>query len=209
MMEGFIDVEKISVFDRILLFLTGFLAAYQIAIGIDHFSKIPMLAYTIGYGFLLLAGLLIIILGFEVLDSSIVVIISSTIPLSLSLGLVWEYLPAFRVIYLVFILFGYLAIMATRFFLMENSLPWIMVAVFHGVAGLIIFILPEVLVFTGQTGPIFSLVGFGGALIGIGGLLLVMLRAGKSLLSRQTIFRILPILLLLMTAFLVLGFSAI
>jgi hypothetical protein len=208
-MEGYNEVEKLSVFDRILLFLTGFLAAYQIAIGIDHFSKIPIIAYTIGFGVLLLAGLLIIILGFEVLDSPIVVIISSAIPLSLSLGLVWEYLIAFRVIYLVFIIFGYLAIMATRIFPIKNSLPLIVVAVFHGVAGLIIFILPEVLVFSGQTGPIFSLVGFGGALIGIGGLLLVMLRAGKSLLSSQTIFRILPILLLLMTASFVLGFSAI
>ena len=208
-MDGYNEVEKLSVFDRILLFLTGFLAAYQIAIGIDHFSKIPIIAYTIGFGILLLAGLLIIILGFEVLDNPIVVIISSAIPLSLSLGLVWEFLIAFRIIYLVFIIGGYLAIMATRILPIKNSLQVIVVAVFHGVAGLIIFILPEVLVFSGQTGPIFSLVGFGGALIGIGGLLLVMLRAGKSLLSRQTIFRILPILLLLMTAFLVLGFSAI
>lgn len=202
-------MEKISVVDRILLFLTGFLAAYQIAIGIDHFSKIPILAYTIGFGILLLAGLLIIVLGFEILDSPIVVIISSAIPLSLSLGLVWEYLVAFRVIYLVFIIFGYLAIMTTRVLPMKNNLPLMVLAFFHGVAGLIIFVLPEVLVFTGQTGPIFSLVGVGGALIGIGGLLLVLLRAGKSPLSRQTIFRILPILLLLMTASFVLGLSAI
>ena len=81
-------MEKLSLFDRILLFLTGFLAAYQIAIGIDHFSEIPLIAYTIGCGVLLLAGLLIIILGFEVLDSPIVVIISPVLPLSLSLGLV-------------------------------------------------------------------------------------------------------------------------
>ena len=208
-MEDQIEVEKISVFDRILLLLTGFLAAYQIAIGIDHFSKIPIISYTIGFGILLLAGLLIIILGFEVLDSPIVVIISSAIPLSLSLGLVWEYLFTFRVIYLVFTIFGYLAIMSTRILPMKNSLPLIVLALFHGVAGLIIFVLPEVLVFTGQTGPIFSLIGVGGALIGIGGLLLVLLRSGKSLLSRQTIFRILPILLLLMTASFVLGFSAI
>lgn len=202
-------MEKISVVDRILLFLTGFLAAYQIAIGIDHFSKIPILAYTIGFGILLLAGLLIIVLGFEILDSPIVVIISSAIPLSLSLGLVWEYLVAFRVIYLVFIIFGYLAIMTTRVLPMKNNLPLMVLAFFHGVAGLIIFVLPEVLVFTGQTRPIFSLVGVGGALIGIGGLLLVLLRAGKSPLSRQTIFRIFPILLLLMTASFVLGLSAI
>ena len=208
-MEGQIEVEKISGIDRIMLFLTGFLAAYQIAIGIDHFSKIPIIAYTIGFGILLLSGLLIIILGFEVLDSPMVVIISSAIPLSLSLGLVWEYLFAFRVIYLVFIIYGFLAIMVTRVLPMKNSWPLIVLALFHGVAGSIIFVLPEVLVFTGQTVPLFALVGVGGALMGIGGLLLVLFRAGKSLLSRQTIFRILPILLLLMTASLVLGFSAI
>jgi len=207
-MEGHGGVEKLSLFDRILLFLTGFLAAYQIAIGIDHFSGIPLIAYTIGFGVLLLAGLLISILGFGVLDNPIVVIISSAIPLSLSMGLVWEYLIAFRTIYLVFILIGYLAILATRVLPIKNSLPLIVLAWFHGVAGLIIFILPEVLVITGQTGAIFSLVGVGGALIGVGGLLLVLLRTGKSFLPRQTIFRILPILLLFMTASFVLGYSA-
>jgi len=45
-------------------------------------------------------------------------------------------------------------------------------------------------------------------LIGIGGLLLAFLKVGKPLLSRATILRILPGLLLLMTAAFVLGFSA-
>ena len=50
------------------------------------------------------------------------------------------------------------------------------------------------------------LVGLGGALIGVGGLLLSFLKAGKPILPRETIFRILPELLLLMTAAFVAGF---
>ena len=108
-----------------------------------------------------------------------------------------------------FITFGNLAIVATHVLPMKNQLPLIVLAGFHGVAGLIILVLTEVLVFTGQTGAVFSLVGVGGALIGVGGLLLVLLRAGKSFLPRQTIFRILPICLLLMTTSFVLGYLVI
>jgi hypothetical protein len=46
----------------------------------------------------------------------------------------------------------------------------------------------------------------GGALIGLGGLLLSFLKAGKPILSRETIFKVLPGLLLLMTACFVAGF---
>jgi hypothetical protein len=60
----------------------------------------------------------------------------------------------------------------------------------------------------GTSRPIFSLVGLGGALIGLGGLLLSFLKTGKPILSRNTILKILPGLLLLTTAAFVLGFSA-
>ena len=82
---------KISPLDRALLLITGILAAYQVAVGIDGFDTIPIIAYTIAFGILLVAGLLLIILGFDVLDSPIVVIVSTIIPLSLSLGLVWQH----------------------------------------------------------------------------------------------------------------------
>jgi hypothetical protein len=55
--------------------------------------------------------------------------------------------------------------------------------------------------------PGFSLVGVGGGLIGLGGLLLSFLRAGRPILSRVMILRLLPGLLLLMTAAFVAGFS--
>jgi hypothetical protein len=55
--------------------------------------------------------------------------------------------------------------------------------------------------------PLFALVGAGGALIGIGGLLLLFQKAGKPILSREMILRVLPGLLLVMTACFVIGFA--
>ncbi|MBA4379951.1 MAG: hypothetical protein C0393_04580 [Anaerolinea sp.] len=83
----------------------------------------------------------------------------------------------------------------------------LVLAVVHGIAGLVIFILPIYLSITGQAASGFSLVGVGGALIGVGGILLALLKTGKPLLSRATILKVLPGLLLLMTAAFVAGFA--
>ncbi len=197
-----------TVLDRLLFLATGVLSAWQIAVGIDHLSTLPIVAYTVGFGVLLVAGLLLIILGFDVLDSPVVAILSTIIPLSLSVGLVWEHLAAGRTLYLVFAILGFLAIVITRSIPMNIKLPVLVLAVVHGIAGMIIFLLPLFLAFTGRAAPGFALVGLGGALIGLGGLLLFFLKAGKPILSRKTILKILPGLLLLTTAAFVLGFSA-
>lgn len=197
---------KMTILDRILLLLTGLLAGYQIVVGVDKLSALPVIAYTIAFGVLLVAGLLLIILGFDVLDSPVVVIISTVIPLSLSLGLIWEYLAVYRTLYLVFAIIGFLAIVITRSVPMMIKLPVIVLASVHGVAGMTIFLLPIILAINGMSHPAFSLVGIGGALIGLGGLLLSFLKAGKPLFSRETIFRLLPGLLLLMTVAFVVGF---
>jgi hypothetical protein len=198
---------KITILDRILLLATGLLAAWQISVGINHLSTMPTIAYSIGFGVLLVAGLLLIILGWEVLESPIVVIVSTIIPLSLSLGLVWEHLPAWRTLYLVFVLLGFLAVVLTRSITIKNKLPVIVLAVVHGIAGMTIFLLPIIWAFSGRMTHGFALVGVGGALIGIGGLLLAFLKTGRPILSKGTILKVLPFLLLLMTAFLVAGFS--
>jgi len=156
---------------------------------------------------LLVAGLLLIILGFDVLDAPVVVIVSTVIPLTLSLGLVWEHLSAFRTPYLVFALLGFLAVVLTRTIPMQNKLPTAVIAVVHGIAGLTIFLLPIVIAVQGAVRPAFALVGVGGALIGLGGLLLSFLKAGRPILSRETIFKVLPGLLLLMTVCFVAGFK--
>jgi hypothetical protein len=199
---------KITLLDRFLLLATVLLAAWQVAVGVNGVDTLPMIAYTVGFGVLLVAGLLLIILGFDALESPVVAILSTVIPLSLSLGLVWEHIPAYRILYLVFAIFGFLSIVITRSIPMKNKLPVIVLAVVHGIAGMIIFLLPFFLAFTGRAAPGFSLVGLGGAMIGLGGLLLSFLKAGIPVLPRNTILKILPGLFLLTTAAFVLGFSA-
>ena len=198
---------KMKPLDRILLLLTGLLAAYQIAVGIDGLGAFPIISYTVAFGVLLVAGLLLIILGFDVLDSPIVVIVSTIIPLSLSLGLVWEYLASYRTPYLLFTIIGFAAVILTRSLPIPGKLPVIVIAIVHGVAGMTIFLLPIIFAFTGQAKIGFALVGVGGMLIGVGGLLLSFLKAGKPILPRKTIFSVLPGLLMLMTICFVAGFQ--
>lgn len=198
---------KMTPTDRILLILTGILAAYQVAVGINGLGEVPIIAYTIGFGVLLVAGLLLIILGFDVLDSPIVVIVSTLIPLAISLGLIWEHLASFRTSYLVFAISGFLAVLATRAIPMKNKLPTIVIAIVHGVAGMTIFLLPSILAADGSMRPAFALVGLGGAMIGLAGLLLSFLKAGKPIVPRETILKILPSLFLLMTLSFVAGFK--
>lgn len=198
---------KMSPLDRVLLLLTVILAAYQVAVGIDGFDTLPIIAYTIGFGVLLVAVLLIFILGFDILDSPVVVIVSTIIPLSLATGLAWQYLASYRTLYLLFAIVGFLAVTLTRSIPAPGKLPIIVLALTHGIAGMTIFLLPIVLSIQGKTPPLFSLVGAGGALIGVGGLALSFLKAGRPILSRKTILQILPGLLLLTTACFVAGFK--
>ncbi len=198
---------KMSILDRILLLIATLLAAYQIAVGIDGLSTVPTIAYSIAFGVILVAGLLLIIFGLEVLDSPIVAIVSSLIPLSLATGLVWHHLPFFKVQYLVFAILWLLIIVITRVLHTPNKLSLFVLIVVHGIAGLTIFLLPVILVLTGRALPRYLFVSAGGALIGLNGVLLALLNAGKPLLSHESIFRVLPGLLLLMTATLVAGFA--
>jgi hypothetical protein len=198
---------KMSSLDRVLILLTGLLAAYQIVVGIDKMDNLPIIAYTIAFGVLLVAGLLLIILGFDILDSPVVVIVSTVIPLAISTGLVYQHLASFRTLYLLFAIIGFSAVIFTRSTQMQSRLPVVTIAIVHGIAGITIFVLPIITSIQGRTRPLFALVGIGGALIGIGGLLLSFLKTGRPILSRETIFRVLPSLLLLMTICFVTGFK--
>lgn len=197
---------KLSPLDRVLLLLTVVLAAYQVAVGIDGFDALPIVAYTVGFGVLLVAVLLIFILGFDILDSPVVVIVSTIIPLSLATGLAWQYLASYRTLYLLFAIGSFLAVTLARSIPAPGKLPVIVLALTHGIAGMTIFLLPILLSIQGNAPPLFSLVGVGGALIGVGGLLLSFLKVGRPILSREIILKILPGLLLLTTACFAAGF---
>lgn len=198
---------KLSSLDRVLLLLTIVLASYQVAVGIDGFDTLPIIAYSVGFGVLLIAVLLIFILGFDILDSPVVVIVSTIIPLSLATGLAWQYLASYRTLYLLFAIGSFLAVTVTRSVPMKSKFPIFVLAVTHGIAGMTIFLLPIILSIQGNAPPLFSLVGIGGALIGVGGLLLSFLKTGRPILSRETILRLFPALLLLTTMFFVAGFK--
>jgi hypothetical protein len=199
-------MKSISPIDRIVLLLTALLAAYQVAVGIEGLDSFAILCYTIAFGVLLVACLLLLILGFEILDSPLVMIVSTIIPLSLSQGLVWEYMVAIRQYYLAFAVLGFLAVIITRQFTPGRPAV-IVLAIVHGIAGMLIFLLPIVLSIQGVTNLGFIFVGIGGALIGIGGLLLSFLKTGRPILSRDAILTVLPGLLMLMTFAFVAGFA--
>lgn len=197
---------KITIRDRLLLLGTVLLAAYQIITGLDGLSPLSIWVLTTGFGILLVACLLLIILGFEGLESQAVVITSTAIPLSISLGLVSIHLPNLFFPYLVFCVVGFGATGAARFTL-SGKAPTLILAIVHGTAGLIITIFPLILVIQGQVPTGYILVSLGGALIGLGGLLLAFLKAGKPILDRDTIYQLLPVILFLMSLSFLGGFS--
>lgn len=198
---------KDSPLNRLLLLVTCLLAAYQVVVGINGLENVPTIAYTIAFGVFLVACLLIIILGFEVLNSRIVVMFSTIIPLSLSLGLIWEHVPSLRTPYLIFAVIGYLAILITRVIEFSAQISAFILAIVHGIAGMVVFLLPSFLSAQGTTRPGFAFVGLGGGLIGLAGLLLYFLKTGRPIVSRKIILRILPAIFLLMTISFVVGFA--
>ena len=197
-------MHKMTILDRVLLLVTGILAGYQVAVGIEGLEGYVILFFTIGFGVLLIASILLIILGFEALESPLVVVVAAFIPLGISLGLVWQFFPEFKIAYLIFALLGIFAIMITRYRFPGNSAT-IVFALVHGVAGLLIFSLPFVLSAQGRVRSSFMLVSLGGALFGIAGLAFALLRAGKPIFSTTTFFKLLPALLMFVTLSFVIG----
>ena len=113
----------------------------------------------------------------------------------------------YKKIYAWFALIGILAIAVSSIAGFE-TLKKISVPLFHGVAGLIIFILPIKVSLDGTAPKGFWWVGVGGALIGLGGIALAFLSAGSQLLffSQAFVLTILAPLLLLMTLAFAWGF---
>ena len=200
-----------TIFDRIILLLTGLTAIYMLVYFYKRYQKEKALYdvyYMMGFGVLLVSGLLLIFLGWDILASPFVLTIATLIPLGISMGLMNQFRPKYKKAYSWFALVGLLAIAVTS--ILGLTLKSVAVPVFHGVAGLIIFGLPIykcVVEKDAKRG--FGMVGIGGALIGIGGIALAFLVAGKPLLGIFTadfIFMILAPLLFLMTLAFTFGF---
>jgi hypothetical protein len=198
-------MKQISILDRILLILTALLAAHQVVIGIDGLSTLAVASYTIAFGVLLLACLLLVIFGFEILNSSLVLIVSTIIPVALSLGLVAEHLVLITPFYLLFSILSVIVVAFTRY-VTPGRIATVVLIIVHGVTGLIIFLFPIILSLRGEMPLGYALVGVGGALMGLGGLLLSFLKTGRPILPQETIMTILPGLLFLTTLLFTMGF---
>lgn len=197
-----------TLLDRIFLLATGLVAIYLLWRFGNRYRqsrKLFDIYYLMGFAFLLVSGLLLIFLGYGILASPYVLTVASLIPLGISLGIANEYFPEWKKAFAWFALIGFLAIAITSIAGL-TPLKKVAVPLFHGVAGLVIFLGP----FLTKNAPAgFQLVGVGGALIGIGGIALAFLSAGKPLLGILTadlVFSILAPLLLLMTLAFAWGF---
>jgi hypothetical protein len=201
-----ISIKGIKIINRVLLFLMVLMASYEVTIAGNSHRILAVWAYTVGFGVLVVSGLMLIILGNDVLEKPLVVIVSTVIPLSISLGLIAEFFPTIAVYYLSFTITGFGLIVITRISQKSKSGTFIL-AVVHGISGLVIFISPIFLTINSITPLGFSWVSIGGAFIGIGGLMLSFLRAGRQILSQEMIFNLLPVLLFLTTASFIVGFN--
>jgi hypothetical protein len=200
-----------TIFDRILLLLTGLTAIYMLMNFYKRYRKengLYDIYYMLGFGVLLVSGLLLIFFGWDILASPYVLTVATLIPLGISMGLMNQFRPKYKKAYSWFALVGLVAIGVTSI----AGLPAksIAVPVFHGVAGLIIFGLPLYKCAVEKDAKKgFGMVGIGGALIGTGGIALAFLVAGRPLMgifTQDIIFMILAPLLFLMTLAFTYGF---
>jgi hypothetical protein len=197
-----------TVFDIIVLLLTGLTAIYLLFRFWQRWSwekKFYVWYYIMGFLVLLVSGLLLIFLGYQILGTPFVLTVASLIPLGISMGLAEQYYPAWKKYFKWFATLGFLAI-AISAFAGIDILRKISVPLFHEVAGLVIFLGPF---FAKRAAKGFWWVGVGGALIGIGGIALAFLTIGRPLLGIFTanlVYTILAPLLLLMTLAFTYGF---
>jgi hypothetical protein len=194
--------------NNLFLLLTGLLAAYLLWRFYQRWmvnKKLFDLYYGMGFLVLLVSGLLLIFLGLDILSSPYVLTVASLIPLGISIGIIEEYFPRYKKVYKWFALVGIAAIAISSIASLD-VIKKISVPLFHGVAGLVIFLGP----FLAKEAPKgFWWVGVGGALIGLGGIALAFISAGEQLLffSPEFVKMILTPLIFLMTLAFTYGFT--
>jgi len=193
--------------DNLFLLLTGLVTIYLLWRFYTRWSKGKALHdvyYIMGFLVLLVSGLLLIFRGLGILASPYVLTVASLIPLGISIGLVEQYYPQYKRAFKWFALVGFLAIALTSILQVDVGRK-ISVPLFHGVAGLVIFLGPF---FAKKAAKGFWWVGVGGLLIGLGGIALAFIASGAQLLffSPSFVMLILTPLLLLMTLAFTWGF---
>ena len=199
-----------NLLDRLFLLATGIVAIYTLKFVYERYqdSKNGSFAnvyFMISFAVLLISGLLLILFGWNILGllgsgapNRLVAVVATLIPFSLATGLVSQYFPEYERSYLGTMLIGIILITLSRFIEL-GVFGKIIYPLFHGIAGLTIFVLPIILVKNERATASIYWITVGGTLIGLGGIALAFLSLGKQLLffSPEFVLTILAPLLFL------------
>ncbi|MCK5145581.1 hypothetical protein KAR48_02435 [bacterium] len=200
-----------SWFDQLVLLATGLTAIYLLFRFFQDSKRnanpVHNLFYMISFAVLLVSGLLLIFLGWGILPSPWVIVVTTFLPMGIATGLVHEFYPEYGRHYLIFAVIGLLAIAITRF-TNAGAIAVVALAFFHSIAGLTIVLIPWLAVKAGKVIKEYLFVSLGGILIGLGGIALAFLKSGSQLLffSGDFVMMILAPLLFLMALSYAFGF---
>ncbi len=199
---------EITIIDRILLLLTGLVAVYLVFRFIQEMKKAETkpsynIFYIISFAVLFVSGVLIIFFGFKILERPCIKTVATILPFGLAIGLIYEFFKKLGPLYLIVLIIGLILIGLQSFGVFEAKIIY---PIFHALAGLTIFFVPILAVNQKKAPGGFIWVTVGGALIGIGGIALAFLGAGKPFLgifTADVVFTILTPILFAMS----LGFA--
>lgn len=182
--------------NRVILLLVAIIAGVQIVSGIEGLGTIPIAYYTVSYGIFLISAILMILMGVDIIEHTPAALAASMLPLGFSMGLVGEFLLEYHLIFstLVSILYGGLLIQKFRHYDKSSLIFQILL---HGFSGLVLFIMPIVLLVQRKVEANFLGISVGTGLVAIGGMALAFLKSGKPLLTKDQIYSIFPIVLLM------------
>ncbi|HHJ53889.1 MAG TPA: hypothetical protein ENJ89_11890 [Caldithrix abyssi] len=198
---------QIKVSDRILFLLTALVAGIKIVNGMDHHTVLSIWFYTVSLGILVLASLLLLLFGYELLSNRFVPVVTTLIPTALSIGLVHDHLPQMTLSYGVLLGVIYLISVWVRFTATEKTAALVL-ALTHGISGLLVFVLPIVL-YSSYGEPVRLLfVSLGGVIIGSEGIVLTLQKIGFRKVKIETIFAWFSIMLFAATVAFVGGLSS-
>lgn len=200
-----------TLLDQALLLLTGLTAVYLIfrflqAAKKSNVKQNFLFHYITSFAVLFVAGVLVILFDFAVLARPEIKIVATLIPFGLATGLVCEFYQKHAKAYMGLLLLGFLLIVFLNLGFLNAKFIY---PIFHSIAGLTIFFIPIILVSKKLVNSGFIWVTIGGTLIGIGGIALAFLGAGKPLLgifTAELVFTILTPILFLMTLSFTYGF---
>ncbi|MFX1286324.1 MAG: hypothetical protein ACFFB5_22005 [Promethearchaeota archaeon] len=196
----------------LLLLVTGVVALVMAILLILNYlknKKVYHIAWAISFLVLFVSGVLIILNGFIILKEPLVPVVAAFIPACLAIGLffaVWKDKP-YGLFYTIFTVVMVLVLAVVRLELISGldafSSPVLMGL--HIPSGLSIVGIPLYTAFTKKTEMTSILFSIGGLLISFGGVLLAFVALENPFLTEQQIFDVLPLLLVIVGVFFVLG----